>query len=230
MKIHNVQQGSVEWCQLRAGIPTASEFGSMFTPALKVRTGAMVDSYVAKKVAEFWLGGPLVQFNTFDMDQGRILEEEARPFFELETGCKIEQVGFITSDDGFAGCSPDGLFSGQKVGLEIKCPRPETHVKYIAAGELPDDYAPQVHGSMFVTGFDRWAFMSYCRRFPALKIYVERDEKIIGQIREGLNLFKEKFDALVADLVDRNGGPPKRNVFQFTPKTETEDLKDDLIP
>src|ERR1700733_12389573 len=65
MKLHDVQQGSVEWLNLRAGLPTASDFDALVSPLGKVRTGEGVKSFLAKKVAEAWQGGPLLEFNTW---------------------------------------------------------------------------------------------------------------------------------------------------------------------
>ena len=128
MKVHDVAQRSEAWMNLRSGIPTASEFDNLVTPKGEVRKGQMPQTYLAKKLAEFWLGGPLLTFNTFDMDAGTILEEEALPWFEWEFQLKVERPGFITTDDGLVGCSPDGWIAGFR-GIEIKCPAPDTHVK-----------------------------------------------------------------------------------------------------
>lgn len=212
MKILDYAQGSVEWMQARAGIPTASEFDALVTPEFKVRTGDMPKSYLAKKLAEAWLGGPLAQFNVFDMDQGKILEDEAIPWLELETNCTVKRVGLITTDDGKVGCSPDGLLV--EAGLEVKCPRPETHAGYLLKGELPKDYRAQVHGGMYVTGYHFWTFLSYRRRFPALILTIERDDMIQAAIHEAVTSFLEQFDAGWQRLCEMNGGPPVRRPVQ----------------
>lgn len=213
MKILDVEQGSVEWMQARAGIPTASEFDQLVTPEFKVRTGDMPKSYLAKKLAEAWLGGPLLGFNVFDADQGQILEGEALPWYELEYGQEVQRVGLITTDDGRVGCSPDGLIKG--AGLEIKCPRPETHTGYLLKGVLPKDYAAQVHGSMYVTGFHSWQFLSYRRRFPALLLTIERDDTIQKAIGEALTEFLAQFDSGWQKLCEINGGPPMHRPAQL---------------
>jgi hypothetical protein len=208
MKTLNVAQRSVEWMQARAGIPTASEFDQLVTPEFKIRTGEMRKSYLAKKLAEAWLGGPLPQFNSFDMDQGNILEEEAIPWYELEFGTTIERVGLLTTDDGRIGCSPDGLLKDG--GIEIKCPLVQTHIGYLLAGELPKQYAAQVHGSMFVSGLPRWTFISYHRKLPALHLIIERDSAIDSAIQKALAEFLADFDASMKQLEELNGGPPRR--------------------
>ena len=218
MKIHHVQQGSLEWAMLRCGIPTASEFGNLVTPDFKIRTGEMPKTFLNKKLAEKWQGAPLDCYQSHDMELGTIQEEEAIPYFTLETGIDVERVGFVTSDDGRVGCSPDGLLPDS--GIEIKCPRIETHVGYLLASELPKDYAAQVHGSMFVTGRTTWRFMSYRRRLPALMLTIERDEKIQATIRTALEIFNGAFDDAWALLCEKNGGPPRRSEHQTETKTK----------
>ncbi len=140
------------------------------------------------------------------MEQGLILENEARPWFELEYEKKIRQVGFITTDDGRFGCSPDGLIeengcgiadgliNDEQCGLEIKSPAAHTHVKYLVNGVLPKEYAAQVFGSMFVTGFKHWIFVSYRRGFPALVLDIPSSDLINESIARAIDSFHADFD------------------------------------
>lgn len=194
MKIHDVSQKTLDWMMLHVGIPTASGLPNLVTADFELRKGEMPKSYLHLKLAEAWLGRPVLDLSTFSIEQGEIVETEARPFFELETNQKVREVGFITTDDGLAGASPDGLI-GDDCGLEIKCPSAQVHVKYLVTGELPKDYAAQVHGSMYVTGFPRWMFLSYRRGFPPLILTVKRDEAIIAKIGEAVAEFHRNFAA-----------------------------------
>jgi hypothetical protein len=200
VKLHDVQQGTPEWLELRLGIPTASEFDSIISPTWKTRTGDGPNTYLCRKIVEKVCGHIDENHGSgFAMEQGSILEHEAVPWFEFEYGVKIQRVGFCTTDDGRVGCSPDGLI-GQDGGIEIKCPLPHTHLKYLMAGVLPPDYAAQVHGSMFVTGRSWWHFVSCHRKFPALVLKVERDEKIQAAIGAALTEFNAAFDKQMAKL------------------------------
>lgn len=201
---------------------------NLVTPLGKVKVGDSPKTYLMQKLAEQWIGGglPSVQ-GIFDMEQGNILETYARPAFTLETGLEVNQVAFIESDDGFTGCSPDGLV-GEAVGLEIKCPKLETHIRYLLDGVLPSDYVLQVQGSMFVTGFKQWYFCSFRRNFPPLVLLIERDDKIQDSIKTALDIFREEFDDNLRKLISINGGPPNprnRGLAPFRmPPNETVDI------
>ncbi len=195
MKIHDCEQGTLEWTKLHFGIPTASGLDNLITPEFELRKGELPKTYVYKKVAEKLQGRPLIDLSSssFMLEQGMIIEEEARPWYALEYDKKIKQVGFITTDDGRFGCSPDGLIEGEECGLEIKSPSGHVHVKYLVNGVLPKEYATQVLGSMFVTGFQKWIFVSYRRGFPALVLEIYRDEKAMAAIERAVTVFHHDF-------------------------------------
>ncbi len=230
MKIHDVKQGSVEWCNLRAGIPTASELDALVSPTGEVRTGEMPKTYLRDKLTEWYLGGALASANTMDMEAGKILEEDARPWYALTYDCDVEQVGFITTDDGAVGCSPDGLLANNR-GLEIKCPKPETHAGYLLDGKLPKAYIAQVQSSMWVTGAESWVFLSFHRRFPKLVLEIGRDENYQNAISEALALFLAKFDAGKRRLIELNGGrEPVRYKPMVKPAFEAVESDQGIVP
>jgi hypothetical protein len=211
MKIHReFEQGSIDWFQARAGKVTASEMSNLVTPLAKVKTGDGPKTYLIEKLAEVWTGSPIDGFSSWSTEQGQFLEEAARPAFTLETGLDVEQVGFIESDDGKAGCSPDGILTGKEIGLEIKCPGVVNHIRYLIDGKLPVDYVAQVQASIFITGFSKWMFFSFRRKMPPLVLTVERDEAYQQAISDALCEFSERFDANMKRLCEINGGPPKR--------------------
>ncbi len=209
MIIHDIEQGHIDWFKLRMGIPTASELGNLLTPEFELRKGEMPKSFVYSKVAEAWSGRPLISTGNWNTEQGQILEDEAIPWYALEYDKKIKQVGFITTDDGRFGCSPDGLIRsddcdsehfkiinglGYECGIEIKSPAAHTHCKYLCMGVLPKEYVAQVYGSMFVTGFKKWIFVSYRRGFPALVLEIQRDDKAMNAIGAAVDAFHRDFD------------------------------------
>jgi hypothetical protein len=186
-------------------MPTASEFDNLITPLGKIRDGELPKSYLARKVAEWWLGGPLPQSGFFDAEQGQILEQEAIPLLAFEYGWEISRPGFITTDDQKIGCSPDGMIDAEKCGIEVKCPHADTHTGYLLKGSIPKDYVAQVQGSMFVTGLSRWRFVSYRRNFPLLMVEIEKDEKFHEQLSEALRIFQHDFDFSMNVMKELNG-------------------------
>lgn len=211
VKIHDVEQNSLEWLALRSGIPTASEWDALVSPEFEIRKGQMPQTYLHQKVAEAWLGAPLPGGMTIDMEFGKVLETEAIPWYEFTFSEEVKRVGFVTTDDGRIGCSPDGLIG--EGGIEIKCPGADKHVGYLMAGDVPKQYRSQVHGCMLVTGAPWWKFISYRRNFPPLVITVFRDEKIQAVLKTALESFIEQMDAVLARL-DNMGVPrPKRSGF-----------------
>lgn len=211
MKILDVKQGTGPWLAARAGVFTASEFDNLITPAWKMREGETPQTYILRKVAERCMGCPLGDPSAWVMEQGAILEAEAIPWFEFTHGQKVDRVGFVLGDDPRLGCSPDGLI-GDDGGIEIKCPQPTAHLKYLLSGVVPKDYLAQVHGGMYVTGRRWWKFMSYSRQFPPLLVHVDRDEGIMAKMGAVMKEVLVDFDAKLARvraLKDESEGPKK---------------------
>lgn len=199
MKIHDCAQGELEWLKLRVGKVTASELDNLLSPTFEIRKGEMPKTYLYTKTAEAWRGQPLPGFSSHATEQGQMLEDEARKWFAFSTEHQVKNVGFVETDNGHFGCSPDALLD-EDGGLELKCPEPTNHVRYLLDGTLPKDYACQVHGSMFATGRPWWKFVSYRRGFPAFVLRVERDEAICAKIAEVVAQFAGQLSDALAKL------------------------------
>ena len=154
----NCEQGTDEWFQARLGIPTASEFSKIITPA-KLEPSRSADTYINKLIAEWLRGKPDESFQSDWMKRGVETEQEARDWYSFQTDKEVKQVGFCLNDSKTYGCSPDGLVD--EGGLEIKCPSPGVHVGYMLAKKVPTEYKLQVLGSLLVTGCKWWDFLSY---------------------------------------------------------------------
>lgn len=164
---NDCEQGSDEWLQLRLGIPTASEFDRIITPA-KLQYAAGAAKYMHLKLAEWMYGAPLEAFVSPWMERGKELEAEAVCYYELERGVDTEAVGLLTTDDGMIGASPDRLVGAEGL-LEMKCPALETHVGYMLdPASLVAEYQLQVEGQMWVADRDWCDVMSYYPGFPAV--------------------------------------------------------------
>lgn len=200
MKIHDVDQNTEEWLRLRMGRVTASELDNIISPTWEIRKGKMPQTYLHSKAAEAYIGKPDLGFQSWETEQGQLLEMESRKWYCFQFSKeRLRQVGFVEGDDGRSGCSPDGLI-GDDGGLELKNPQQKAHVGYLLGGTLPAEYAAQVHGSMLITGRKWWRFVSYHRRLPKFILHVKRDEKICATIRDALAAFYKRFDEAMAKL------------------------------
>jgi dihydrofolate reductase len=112
------------------------------------------------------------------MQRGTELEPLARNFYELMTDNEVTEVGFCMHDQAQCGISPDGLI-GDEGGLEIKCPAPQTHVKYLRDNKLPTQYKQQVQGCLWITGREWWDFVSFHESMPVMTVRVQRDDDYI---------------------------------------------------
>ena len=199
MRILECEQGSDEWLQARLGIPTASCFGKLITSQGKKST--QMDSYLNTLVAETLMGKPSESFSSEWMDRGTELEPEGRAWYEFQMNCDVEQVGFVLRDDGLVGGSPDGLTPDG--GLELKCPKAETHVSYLRADKTPTTYFAQVQGCMWLCEREQWDFVSYHPDMPKLHITVARDSRFIATLESLVDELLTKKQEILDELSRR---------------------------
>lgn len=193
MKIHNVEQGTPEWLKLRLGIPTASEFDKIVTPA-KGELSKSAVKYRNYLIAERLIGEPLDSVdNLMWVERGKLLEPQAVAQYQFTMDVETVPIGFITTDDGRIGASPDRLLVGQNGGLEIKCPAPQTHVGYSLDGPGAD-YRCQVQGQLWVAELDFVDFYSFNPAMPPVLIRTERDEPFIAKLAEAVTRFCDELD------------------------------------
>lgn len=180
MIVHQCQQGSREWLALRAGIPTASQFHRVITPKRGDRSGQF-DDYVNDMVAERFMGRPLATADMPWMKEGSAREPESAAYYEFTRDVTLETVGFITTDDGKIGCSPDRLIGSDGM-LELKNPKAHTHVGYLLGAGPDESYRVQLQGQLFVCEREWVDIMSYYPGMPEAVVRVGRDEKFIEKL------------------------------------------------
>lgn len=176
MKRFDMKQRSPEWFAVRAGVITASRMSECITNTRK--PSSAIQGYINQLIDEGVTGEIEEIPQNYAMKRGTDLEPEAFAYYVLETGNEMEVPGFCMHDDYKIGCSPDGL--GPDRGLEIKCPGRRNHVGFLRDNKCPDQYYGQVQLGMWITGLDKWDFISYSDRFPEqLIVTVERDQDYI---------------------------------------------------
>jgi len=201
-RILHAEQGTPEWDLMRAGKITGSVASNLLTPTGRPSTSSKgeLGRLVAERMG--WQTPEGIP-TSYWMDRGTELEHQARLWFELETGLKVHQVGFVEHVNGLSGFSPDGIISidGCDIPLELKVPKPSTHVSWVLDGELPPCHKQQVHFAMAILGAPFAYFMSYLPECEPLIIKVERDEYTEKMLAEILS-FCESFE----DALNKFGG------------------------
>jgi hypothetical protein len=194
MKLHRVEQGSAEWYRLRLGIPTSSNFHRIVTP--KGEPSKQAVKYLYRLVAERLLNETMDDEIGFVkwVAQGREEEPYAVRQFEFVNEVELEPGGFVTTNDGRIGASPDRIFKGHKESLEIKSPAPWTQLQYLLEG--PDDaYVQQTQGHLLVGDeFEAVHFYSYNSRTPPFHRVILRDRAYQGVLASALNQFCDALD------------------------------------
>jgi hypothetical protein len=166
--------------------------------------GKTRQSYLMKVAADRLASFPSDDFYSRDMLRGNELERFARRAFEA-THSEVETVGFVLHDDERIGCSPDGLTSYE--GIEIKCPRPETHLKYLSKEYAAKEHGPQIQGCMWICERSWWYFVSFCPWVAALPLIIhtiDRDEAMIAKLAESAIRGADEIDELVHSV--KTGG------------------------
>lgn len=203
MIVHDVQQGTAEWLNVRLGIPTASDFDRIITPKTRKASSSQT-KYLCQLLAERLTGAPVSDIEPTDMMlRGQMLEPEAADWYEIATGRNVQKVGFVTDSDQRYGCSPDRLVGDDGL-LEIKCPGATNHVAALL--ELMDDeHFVQVQGQLWVTGRKWCDLLFYHPDLPKRVVRIQRDEEFIGQLSREVLSFVAQLDAAFERLT--SGGP-----------------------
>jgi hypothetical protein len=202
MKIHRIEQGTPEWKKVRLGIPTASWFHLLLTPAGKPSENRERKKYLYRLVAERILQQPMPDsFVNAWMERGSDLEEAAARELVKRLHVDLLPGGFVTDDTGSMGCSPDRLI-GAHEAVEIKVPSPWVHIGNMLDGpnggardtHSPDKYKAQVQGQILIGEFRAVHFYSWNPGLPEVYVQTLPDDRYLKALSTQLGLFLEELD------------------------------------
>lgn len=152
MIIHDVQQGSPEWHDLRNRVKhTASDLAAIRGNS-KYKTRAQ-----AIKEAATGIKPEISEFQQRRFDEGHATEAAARTIVEQMIGEDLYPAT-ATTDDGYLLASSDGATMLGDTGLEHKLWNEEL-VSQIRAGKLHPMYTDQMDQQIAVFGFDKIIFV-----------------------------------------------------------------------
>ena len=201
-----IEQGSLEWHQERAGRVTGtslqSAIGAKYSNPKKLWTigdkklqETLSYSIISERMTEV----QIVELNTPAVERGRELEP-----FAIKAVSKLKETEFlecgmlISEDLPEFGFSPDAVHKNDKGvivgGLETKCPSSKKHIEYLIKKQVPSEYYWQVL-SPFICSEDVlwWDFASYDDRnyeCPLFCIRVHRVD-VIEHVEKAKETLKE---------------------------------------
>lgn len=199
--IHDIEQGSPEWLELRLGIITCSEISAIRAD------GAGAQSYINALAFERITGESSSVFEGNDWTKrGQELEPVARKMYEKKTGLEVQMVSFI-KNKGF-GYSPDGIiyddhFSIDRPvgGIEIKVKQPAEQIHILRSGVIPKKHLDQLHGGMSCGQLNWIDFVSYC---PSLPLFICRiwDNEVDKEM-EKIEILVAKYNQQIDEVVNQ---------------------------
>lgn len=239
MRVQTATQGGGDWIQSRIGNLTASRMaevmdrsaiGRKFCPSCKAkvpfprktvicaecgfgRESAARFNYKWETVIERITGQVGPHYVSPDMEYGTSGETPARREYELRTDADVVKVGFVLHPAlDFVGASPDFLVGSDGMG-EIKVPRLAKHMKWLAAGVLPEEYLHQCMTGMNCCERTWCDFVSYSppdpeddqrlclpKELQMFKVRVMRDDALIAAMDAEAVRFNDEVEEIVERL------------------------------
>lgn len=199
-----VEQQTAEWLEMRKGRVTASRVCDVMDFLKKGGESAKRRAYRNELVMEMMTGKTPNHFVTDEMMWGTEQEPYARAAYEMRCDVMTDAGQFAVHDviPRF-GASPDG-YVGDDGLLEIKCPSTTTHIGWLLAGVVPEEYQLQMLAEMACTGRQWCDFVSFDSRMPKdLQLFVKRfprDDARIKDMEEMILLFLGDVDEILARL------------------------------
>lgn len=198
-----IEQRTDEWYAAKLGKLGASNMCAAM--AIKKDGGDYAERANLKMqiLAERLTGKQVEVYITKDMQWGIDNEPVAKSML-IDLGIDIQDVGFIdhpTIKD--FGASPDG-FSADGL-IEIKCPKSETHLKWMLSGVIPEENKPQMLAQMACTGRKWCDFVSFDPRMinPEFRLFALRfmpSPEEISQVELAAIRFLEELETMIVRL------------------------------
>ena len=184
------EQGSSDWYAARLGIPTASNMHKIITPATR-KFSKQSRGYAFRLVAEKLLNESLDTLDHIEhVQRGKDLEPQAVKMFEAVEDLHTAPVGFLITNDGTMGATPDRRIVGAPAFLEVKCPMPWVQLEYLIDG-FGADYLAQVQCQIYVGEADWVARYAFHPMMPAKLEKTYRDDEFIEAMCDAIAQFND---------------------------------------
>ena len=204
-----LKQGSPEWLIARIGKVTGSRVKDVMSFLKNGQPSQKRKDYMTDIVTERLTGTAVDHYVTPAMEWGLETEQYARAAYEVVSGNDVDLVGisqhpaielFSASPDGYVGT--DGI-------VEFKCPTTTTHIEWLVAGIVPEEYLWQCYAEMSCSGRQWVDFMSFDPRLPPRnQVFLkrlDRDDNKIAFMDACVVQFLAEVDEMIAKLGGSNG-------------------------
>jgi hypothetical protein len=143
------------------------------------------------------LNRPLESIDNLEwVARGKEMEPAASAAYEFLEEVQLATVGFITTDDGRAGASPDRLIPSCNAAVELKCPAPHTHLGYLVDG-FETNYIVQAQAQIWIGRFDYVDRYSYHPEMPPALTRTKPDKHFQTLFDSEIPRFCDDLDALI---------------------------------
>lgn len=198
LNIIECEQGSEEWHRARLGIPTASMFATVMAKgkgADSQSRGLTSKEYMRKLAGEIITGEPMENYTNAHMERGKVMEAEARTFYEFMDDAALRRVGFIVN--GPKGCSPDSLV-GDNGMVEIKTKLPHLLIELLDKDDFPPEHKAQCQGGLWIAEREWIDIAIYWPKLPLFVKRAYRDEAYIANLAGEVRRFNDELHEMVA--------------------------------
>lgn len=188
----NLEQGSPEWKQARAGKVTASRAKDARDRLKSGAPSGKQIAYACQVALERVSHQPAdATFENWQMREGHIQEPIARAAYERRTGNLVDEVGAFATDDELFLYSPDGVIDDDGL-LEVKTLfSPERIMTIVGNGDV-SDFIDQCMFGLWLTGRQWIDLVIWVPSLEHLSIRrIERDDDYIEAMETDLLAFAE---------------------------------------
>lgn len=147
---------------------------------------------------------------TSEMQRGIDLEPVAFELYQKVKEVELEESPNLCLADwsDLLCLSPDAFTLDLIGGVELKCPKTKTHVKYIRMGKIPSEYIYQVYDYFLVNNDLQWLdFVSFDPRFKPQPMWVKRVlrseiSEILSDVKGEFLKFEQKYKKYRTQIID----------------------------
>ena len=223
---YDIAQGSAIWEEMHISRPTASVFKRILTP--QGRPSKQWEKFALQIITERIVQRRINVFTSEPMERGKIIEEDARNWYEYVYETDVQLGGFFTTDDGKFGASPDGRI-GTNGLLEIKAPLIHNVVAHYITEKPDHEHWPQLQSQLYACAPEReWVDMLVYSGEPEKVSHIVTRAYVDEPYQKLIAKELAKFNEFVEKVIERIREVSGRHALILPPQTPKRALREML--